>query len=223
MLASDRTHTDISKPTEATVAHESSATPARTQRPEDQAVARLAQRLRERRLALGITQADLADQLGVTPAYLSRLETGEATTQLRRLVRALSSVGLDLLALPRNHPVAREERLRPVTPPRRARGTDLAQLLDALDGLDPSHVGSAELAERLRALHALLADTAGADADRVRALARPVARLARSDEAMSIAHPALRRVLVQVRDTFPEAADTDEGSAPALPPRPGAA
>ncbi|TQL02677.1 helix-turn-helix transcriptional regulator [Cellulomonas sp. SLBN-39] len=217
MLAPGQIDTDISKPTEVAMAHEGPAAPGRGQRPEDQAVARLAQRLRERRLALGITQADLADQLGVTPAYLSRLETGEATTQLRRLVRALSSVGLDLLALPRNHPAAREERLRPVAPPRHTRGTDVEQLLDALDGLDPSHIGSPELAERLRTLRALLADATGGDADRVRTLVRPIARLAGSDEALSIAHPSLRRVLLQVRDTFPEAAEADEGTAPALP------
>lgn len=193
------------------------------QRQEDQAIARLAQRLRERRVDLGITQAELADQLGVTQAYLSRLETGEATTQLRRLVRALSSVGLDLLALPRNHPAAREERLRPVTPPRRTRGTDVEQLLDALDRLDPSHVGSSELAERLRTLREVLArtSTTGHDLKPMNSLVGPVARLAYSKEALSIAHPSLRRVLLQVRETFPDAARIDERSASALPPQRG--
>lgn len=196
---------------------------AEGQRPEDQAIARLAQRLRERRMDLGITQAELADQLGVTQAYLSRLETGEATTQLRRLVRALSSVGLDLLALPRNHPAAREERLLPVTPPRRARRTDVEQLLDALDRLDPSHVGSSELAERLRALRAVLArtGTTGHESKQVRSLVGPLARLAHSEEALSIAHPSLRRVLLQVRETFPDAGQTDERSRSARPPQRG--
>lgn len=193
------------------------------QRQEDQAIARLAQRLRERRADLGISQAELADQLGVTQAYLSRLETGEATTQLRRLVRALSSVGLELLALPRNHPAAREERLRPVTPPRRARATNVEQLLDALDRLDPSHVGSSELAERLQALREVLAGTGttGHDLRRVSSLVGPLARLASSKEAMSIAHPSLRHVLLQVRETFPGAVQTVERSASVLPPRRG--
>lgn len=192
-------------------------------RQEDQTLARLAQRLRERRVDLGITQAELADQLGITQAYLSRLETGEATTQLRRLVRALSSVGLDLLALPRHHPAAREERLRPVTPPRRAGATNVEQLLDALDRLDPSHVGSSELAERLRALREALAGTGPTRQDlrRVSSLVRPLARLASSKEAMSIAHPSLRRVLLQVRETFPDAVQTGEGSASAPPPQRG--
>ncbi|WP_149205125.1 helix-turn-helix domain-containing protein [Actinotalea subterranea] len=198
------------------------AAEGRGQRQEDQAIARLAQRLRERRVDLGITQAELADQLGVTQAYLSRLETGEATTQLRRLVRALSSVGLDLLALPRNHPAAREERLRPVTPPRRAHRTDVEQLLDALDRLDPSHVGSPELAERLRTLRAVLAreGTTGPELRRMNSLVGPVARLAYSKEALSIAHPSLRRVLLQVRETFPDAVQT-ERSASTLPPQGG--
>lgn len=196
----------------------------RGRRPEDQTIARLTQRLRERRAELGVTQAELADQLGVTQAYLSRLETGDASLQLRRLVRALSSVGLELLALPRNHPAAREERMRPVTPPRRTRGTDLEDLRDALDGLDLSHVGSPELAERLRTLHALLTRTTatGHDLDRIRSLAGPVAGLARSKEALSIAHPSLRRVLLQVRKAFPDAAGSDETPAPVRGPQRGA-
>jgi transcriptional regulator with XRE-family HTH domain len=42
----------------------------------------------------GMTQAELADQVGLTPTYLSRLENGEGTEELRRVIRILKQLGV---------------------------------------------------------------------------------------------------------------------------------
>lgn len=173
---------------------------------EREVVARIAQRLRERRADLGITQADLADQLGVTQAYLSRLETGEATIQMRRLVRALSAVGLDLIAVPRTHPAAREERMRPLRAPRRtSNAAALDKLQSSLDQLDLDRISSVEVAERLRMLQTILAQRdVNKDAPhQARELARPLRRLADDDAALGLVDPALNRVLRGLREAYP--------------------
>lgn len=50
--------------------------------------------IRHYRLQAGLTQAELADQVGLTPQYLSGLESGEGTEQLRRVIRILKQLGV---------------------------------------------------------------------------------------------------------------------------------
>jgi DNA-binding XRE family transcriptional regulator len=50
--------------------------------------------IRHYRLEAGLTQAQLADLVGLTPSYLSRLETGQGTEELRRVVRLLKQLGV---------------------------------------------------------------------------------------------------------------------------------
>src|SRR5690606_33243580 len=54
--------------------------------PSDEAMGR---RLREERLGRGLSQTEVADALGVSPAYLSLIETGKRPMQLPLLLRAL--------------------------------------------------------------------------------------------------------------------------------------
>lgn len=56
--------------------------------------------LRARRLELGMTQQDLADELGLSRQRVSALETGQIG-QARLLFEAAEALGLDLVALPR--------------------------------------------------------------------------------------------------------------------------
>jgi DNA-binding XRE family transcriptional regulator len=50
--------------------------------------------LRHYRKQAGLTQAQLADQVGLTVTYLSRLENGQETEQLRRIVAILKQLGV---------------------------------------------------------------------------------------------------------------------------------
>ena len=50
--------------------------------------------LRQYRKEAGLTQAQLADIAGIERSYLSRLENGLETEQLRRLLAILSKLGL---------------------------------------------------------------------------------------------------------------------------------
>jgi len=50
--------------------------------------------IRHYRLQEGLTQADLADLVGLTPSYLSRLENGDGTEELRRIIRILKQLGV---------------------------------------------------------------------------------------------------------------------------------
>src|SRR5947209_3875477 len=66
----------------------------------DEIVRLFAQRLRERRSAVGMTQAELARQAGVTATYVSRLEAAGAAPGIDlvgRLARALGASVTDLL------------------------------------------------------------------------------------------------------------------------------
>jgi transcriptional regulator with XRE-family HTH domain len=50
--------------------------------------------IRHYRLQEGLTQAELADRVGLTTSYLSRLENGRETEQLRRIVALLKQLGV---------------------------------------------------------------------------------------------------------------------------------
>jgi transcriptional regulator with XRE-family HTH domain len=50
--------------------------------------------IRHFRRQAALTQAELADLMGLTPTYLSRLENGEGTEELRRIIRILKQLGV---------------------------------------------------------------------------------------------------------------------------------
>jgi transcriptional regulator with XRE-family HTH domain len=50
--------------------------------------------IRHFRREADLTQTELADLVGLTPTYLSRLETGQGTEELRRIVRILKQLGV---------------------------------------------------------------------------------------------------------------------------------
>ncbi|MGA7834503.1 MAG: helix-turn-helix transcriptional regulator [Acidimicrobiales bacterium] len=50
--------------------------------------------IRHYRAQAGISQADLAESVGISPSYLSRLENGQETEQLRRIVAILKRLGV---------------------------------------------------------------------------------------------------------------------------------
>jgi XRE family transcriptional regulator, fatty acid utilization regulator len=58
--------------------------------------ATIGQRLRELRLGKDLSQADLARQLEISPAYLNLLEKGRRTMQFPLLLRALELLGVEL-------------------------------------------------------------------------------------------------------------------------------
>ena len=85
----------------------------RPQKRQDEIVARFAGRLREVRLALGMTQAELAKATRVTETYIGRLEAGRAAPGIdlvNRLARGLNTTVADLL--PQDDPPDSETVLR---------------------------------------------------------------------------------------------------------------
>ncbi len=50
--------------------------------------------IRHYRTEAGLTQAELADRVGLSVTYLSRLESGHETEQLRRIVATLKQLGV---------------------------------------------------------------------------------------------------------------------------------
>jgi transcriptional regulator with XRE-family HTH domain len=56
--------------------------------------ASVGQAIRHYRLEEDISQVQLADLVGITPSYLSRLEHGLETEQLRRIVAILKQLGV---------------------------------------------------------------------------------------------------------------------------------
>jgi HTH-type transcriptional regulator / antitoxin HipB len=56
--------------------------------------ASIGQAIRHYRRQAGLTQAELADQVGVDRTYLSRLERGQETEQLRRILAMLRQLGI---------------------------------------------------------------------------------------------------------------------------------
>lgn len=52
------------------------------------------QAIRHYRIQAGLTQAELAEQVGIDRTYLSRLEQGHETEQLRRVIVLLRRLGV---------------------------------------------------------------------------------------------------------------------------------
>ncbi len=52
--------------------------------------------IRHYRLQAGLSQAELADRAGINRTYLSDLEQGKETEQLRRILRILKELGVRL-------------------------------------------------------------------------------------------------------------------------------
>jgi transcriptional regulator with XRE-family HTH domain len=79
----------------------------KTQTTEDEAVLRLAHNIGVRRRALGLTQAQLAERMGVDTETLSRFERGKHAPTLKSLVRLaglLQTTVADLLTEERQSP-----------------------------------------------------------------------------------------------------------------------
>ena len=57
--------------------------------------------IRERRLAQGLTQQDLADAAGTGRRFISELEAGKATLELGKVLIVCAALGLDIFAAPR--------------------------------------------------------------------------------------------------------------------------
>lgn len=78
-----------------------------TQKAEDAVVLRVARNIGERRRALGLTQAQLAERLGVDTETLSRFERGKHAPTLRNLIRLaglLQTTVADLLVEDKQQP-----------------------------------------------------------------------------------------------------------------------
>ena len=56
----------------------------------------LAAQVRERRKALRLTQADLADLAACSPRFLRALEQGKASVRLDKLLPVLDALGLEI-------------------------------------------------------------------------------------------------------------------------------
>ncbi len=78
-----------------TAAHEPrAATPSGDQPFRLYAAASVGPAIRKYRQQAGLTQAELADMAGLNRTYLSELEQGKETEQLRRILRILKLLGV---------------------------------------------------------------------------------------------------------------------------------
>jgi transcriptional regulator with XRE-family HTH domain len=55
----------------------------------------LGQRIKKERLALGMTQRDLADAVGITVPYMSKIEAGKETPTEEKIVKVAEVLGLN--------------------------------------------------------------------------------------------------------------------------------
>jgi transcriptional regulator with XRE-family HTH domain len=55
----------------------------------------LGQRIKNERLALGMTQRDLADAVGITVPYMSKIEAGKETPTDEKIVKLAKVLGLN--------------------------------------------------------------------------------------------------------------------------------
>lgn len=65
-------------------------------------ITQLAECIRKKRQALGLTQKRVAGLCGVGVRFLSELERGKKTIELGRALRVTLRLGLDILVVPRN-------------------------------------------------------------------------------------------------------------------------
>lgn len=72
----------------------------------DSSLATLGAAVRARRLALDLTQQQLADMLGLTRDRISSVEVGRIGT-LRTFLEVAGALGLDVVAIPRDDPANR--------------------------------------------------------------------------------------------------------------------
>lgn len=63
-------------------------------------IEQIADRIRERRKQLGLTQLDLALISSVSPTFIYQVEKAKPTVSLEPLVRVLSALGLALEVVP---------------------------------------------------------------------------------------------------------------------------
>jgi len=71
---------------------------------------RIGSRVREARKGLGLTQADLAGELGISRTTLSLLESGMIQELgIRKVIRILDRLGLELTTRPAGAPPTLEE------------------------------------------------------------------------------------------------------------------
>ncbi len=68
---------------------------------EDDRSKRLAQRVRERRKSLRLTQDELADLAGCSARFVRALEGGKAGVRLDKFLDVLNALGLELALEPR--------------------------------------------------------------------------------------------------------------------------
>lgn len=91
-------------------------------------VVKIGERVKARRAALGLKQAELAEKAGVSPSYLSRLEagqSGDSVDELLRIARALACRLADLVGETEDEMVAEVRRRLPD-------GTELAITFERL-------------------------------------------------------------------------------------------
>lgn len=72
--------------------------------------------VRERRKSQSLRIDDAAGLIGVSVDLMSRLENGQGTVQLNKAMAVLDGLGLTLMVLPKEHPMAREAASRQTTP-----------------------------------------------------------------------------------------------------------
>lgn len=85
-------------------------------------------RMRDRRLELGLTQAELARRIGVTRFWVIQVERGSTGAEIGRVFKALAVLGLELDVRPVDAPAARSSEADAWTP-------NLAQILERARGL----------------------------------------------------------------------------------------
>ena len=71
------------------------------------AATRLGASIRSRRIALGMSQEDLSEQLGISRSKISAMENGRFGNT-RLLFEVSGAIGLEIFMLPRNDRTARE-------------------------------------------------------------------------------------------------------------------
>lgn len=66
----------------------------------------LAMRLKETRLEQGLSQAELADRIGVSRRWVSQLESGKKTLEVGLVLRAITALGLECDVRPRDSAIS---------------------------------------------------------------------------------------------------------------------